>query len=185
MIGELPKIIKVGTKYYKIRSDYRHILKILAAFGDPELTDEEKIYVCLFVLYEEFEEIPQELYEEAFKKASEFIDNGMKSEDKKQMRVMDWEKDEPILFPSINKVAGFETRSAKYIHWWTFLGYYMEISEGVFSHIISLRVKKAKGKKLDKTEREYWNANLAMCRLETKLSEEEQKAKDKLNELLG
>ena len=64
-------------------------------------------------MYEEFEEIPQELYEEAFKRASEFIDNGMKSEDKKQMRVMDWEKDEPILFPSINKVAGFETEWIK------------------------------------------------------------------------
>ena len=185
MIGYLPQKLKVGTQYYKIRSDYRDVLKILAAFGDSELTDEEKIYVCLFILYKDFTLIPQELYEDAFKEAISFIDNGMKSESKKQMRVMDWEQDEPILFPAINKVAGFETRRAKYIHWWTFLGYYMEISEGVFSHIIGMRLKKAKGKKLEKAEREYWNANLAMCRLTVKLSEEEQQTKNRLNEMLG
>ncbi len=185
MIGQLPKQLKVGAQYYKIRTDYRDVLKILTAFSDPELSDEEKIYVCLFILYENFDTLPQELYEEAFKQATSFIDNGMKSDGKKQMRVMDWEQDEPILFPAINKVAGFETRRVEYLHWWTFLGYYMEISDGVFSHIIGMRLKIAKGKKLEKSEREYWNANLAMCRLTEKLSEEEQQIKNQLNEMLG
>ena len=98
---------------------------------------------------------------------------------------MDWEQDERIMFPAINKAAGFEVRQAKYVHWRTFIGYYMEIPEGIFSHVLSIRLKKAKGKKLEKYEKEFWNANKDICVLKTKLTEEEQVEKDRINALLG
>ena len=89
------------------------------------------------------------------------------------------------MFPAVNKAAGFETRSAEYIHWWTFLGYYMEISDGIFSNVLNLRLKKAKGKKLEKWEREYWQSNKELCVLKPNLSADEQKQRDELNKLLG
>lgn len=54
MIGSLPKSLEVNGVEYAIRTDFRDILKILCAFSDPELENEEKIYVCLFILYEDF-----------------------------------------------------------------------------------------------------------------------------------
>ena len=185
MIGELPKSLSVNNVEYDIRSDFRDILKIVCAFNDPELENEEKIYVCLCVLYEDFDSIPKTDYEAAFKAALDFIDAGAKSDNKKSPRTMDWEQDENIMFPALNKVAGFETRTAEYVHWWTFMGYFMEISEGVFSHVLSLRGKKAKNKKLEKWEREYWQANKDICVLKPKLTAEEQEAKDRLNAMLG
>lgn len=185
MIGSLSNILEVNGVEYAIRTDFRDILKILCAFSDPELKNEEKIYVCLFILYKDFTNIPDKEYEAAFKAALNFIDNGMTGEQSKPLHIMDWEQDEALVFPAINKVAGMETRNSDYIHWWTFLGYYMEISEGVFSHILSIRTKKAKGKKLEKWESEYWNANKRICVLKQKLSAEEQQAKDRLNALLG
>ena len=98
---------------------------------------------------------------------------------------MDWEQDESIMFPAINKVAGFETRSAEYIHWWTFLGYYMEISDGIYSQVLALRMKRAKGKKLEKWEREFWSTNKSICVLKPKLTAEEKADKDRLEALLG
>ena len=188
MIGELPQSLTVDGRAYAIRSDFRDVLKIVAAFGDPELEDKEKIYVCLFILYKDFDTIPKADYETAFKTAIAFIDHGSwedtKDQSKPSPRIMDWEQDESILFPAINKVAGFETRSAEYVHWWTFIGYYMEISEGVFSNVLALRLKKANGKKFEKWEREYWNANKGICTLRTKLSAEDREAKDRLNALL-
>lgn len=189
MIGELPRELSVNGCDYAIRTDFRDILKIVTAFNDPELEDNEKVYICLVILYEDFEDIPREDYEAAFKAAIKFIDqsdNDIEEEDpRKNPRVMDWEQDESIMFPAINKVAGFETRSAEYVHWRTFMGYYMEISEGVFSNVLSIRIKKAKGKKLEKWEREFWNSNKGICALREKLSEEEQAEKDRLNALLG
>lgn len=185
MIGRLPKSLVVNGVEYDIRTDFRDVLNIVCAFSDPELEDNEKAYVCLCVLYEDFDDIPQSDYEEAFMKAVEFIDCGKAEDDKHSPRVMDWEQDESIMFPAINKVAGFETRSAEYIHWWTFLGYYMEISEGVFSNVLSLRMKKAKGKPLEKWEQEFWSANKSVCVLKPKLTAEEQAAKDRLNAMIG
>lgn len=184
MIGELPKALNVNGVHYDIRSDFRDILKIICAFNDPELENEEKIYVCLFILFEEFNSIPKSDYETAFKAALDFIDMGAKPNDRQSPRTMDWEQDESIMFPAINKVAGFETRTAECVHWWTFMGYFMEISEGVFSNVLSLRGKKAKHKKLEKWEREYWQANKDICVLKPKLTSAEQEVKDRLNAML-
>lgn len=185
MIGELPKTLSVNGKVYAIRTDFRDVLKIVCAFEDVELEDSEKIYICLFILYEDFESIPESDYEAAFHAALVFIDHGGQQEKAKSPRIMDWEQDENILFPAINKVAGFETRAVSYLHWWTFLGYFMEITDGVFSQVLTIRTKKAKHKPLDKWEREFYSKNKALCALRPKLTAQEEEAKKKLNELLG
>ncbi|MCD8371798.1 MAG: bacteriophage Gp15 family protein [Clostridia bacterium] len=187
MIGELPKSLTVNNADYDIRTDFRDILNILCAFSDPELTDEEKVYVCLYTLYRDFDSLPESDYEAAFKGAINFIDYGAAEDGgkKKSPRVMDWEQDEMLLFSAVNKVAGFETRSAEYLHWWTFMGYYMEISDGLYAQILSLRSKKAKNKKFEKWETEFWRANKDLCVLRPKLSEEEKRKKERLNALLG
>lgn len=187
MIGELPRALEVSGRMYPIRTDYRDMLRILTAFGDPELEEDEKVYICLFILYRDFDAMPQADYEAAFKAAVRFIDHGTEHEnaDKPPPQVMDWEQDESILFPAINKAAGREVRTARYIHWWTFLGYYMEIGDGVFSTVLHLRTKKAQGKKLEKWEQEYWNAHKELCKLQPKRSAEEQAEIDRLNAMLG
>ena len=185
MLGELPTSLTIGENDYAIRSNFRDVLTIIAAFNDPELEDKEKIFCCLYILYPDFEEIPDADWGEAFKRAIWFLDCGRGQSDKPSPRTMDWDQDEQLIFPAINKVAGFEVRSCEYLHWWTFMGYFMEISEGVFSHVVSLRAKKAKGKKLEKWEREYWSANKDICQLKTKLTKEEQEAKERLNQLIG
>ena len=95
MIGKLPRSLEVNGKFYRIRSDFRDVLKIVIAFGDPNLEDKEKVYICLFILYEDFNAIPKDDYEAAFKAALAFIDHNDKPEDtggKPPPRVMDWEQ---------------------------------------------------------------------------------------------
>lgn len=185
MIGSLPDSLVVGEEEYQIRTDYRDVLTIIQALNDPDLKAEEKLYVCLCIIYPDYEKIPPELYEEAYKQASWFIDLGEEPDDKPAHRVMDWEQDERILFPAINRAAGFEVRSVDHLHWWTFMGYFMEIREGTFSQVLSLRQKRMKGKKLEKWEREFWASNKKLCTLRPKLSEEDKEKKDKLLEIIG
>ena len=61
----------------------------------------------------------------------------------------------------------------------------MEIHEGVFSQVLSLRQKKSKGKKLEKWEQEFWRSNRELCVLQHKLSKEEKEERDRLNALLN
>ena len=184
MTYDLPQSLTVNGKEYEIRSDFRDVLNILAAFDDPELADNEKAYVCLFILYVDFDSIPREDYGACFEAALNFIDNGMPGK-KNSPRTMDWEQDAHILFPAINQVAGYETRSVSYLHWWTFLGFFMEIKEGTFSTVLSLRSKKARGKKLEKWETDFWRENAEICKLHTRMSKEEREEMERLKALLG
>ena len=184
MVFDLPTCLEVNGQTWSIRTDFRDILKILIAFEDPELEKNEKQYICMFILYEDFDSIPPGEYQAFYDAAIRFIDNGAEN-DGHSPRTMDWEQDATILFPAINRVAGFETRSAKYIHWWTFMGFFMEIKDSIYATVLNLRQKKAKGKKLEKWEREFWQTNSKICVLKTKLTAEEQAEKDRLNALLG
>ena len=182
MIGSLPRSIEVNGRWHPIRTDFRDILKIMIAFNDPELEKNEKVYVTLVILYEDFETIPRDDLEAAFSEAIKFIDCGAEPSKNKQKspRTMDWEQDESLIFPAINKVAGREVRTMDYVHWWTFMGWFMEISDGVYSNVLNLRQKREKGKKLEKWELEYWNANRDICELKTKYTEAQKAAQKRI-----
>ena len=97
---------------------------------------------------------------------------------------VDWKQDESIIFSAINKSAGFETRLAEYIHWWTFLGYFSEIGDGLFSQVVNIRTKKAKGKKLGKWEREFYNEHRELIDIKQHYNSEEQAEIDRLKAIL-
>ena len=167
MLGSLPQTLNINDKDYNIVTDYRNVLRIISAYGDPELKDSEKAYVCLRRIFgDDFYKIPTSDYEEAIKAANAFIECG-EHDDRPSPRVVNWEKDEQLIFPAINKVAGAEIRTLPYLHWWTFLGYFQNIdAEGTWGFILTLRQKKAKGKKLEKYEKEFWNANRLLCAID-------------------
>lgn len=186
MIGRLPKTLDVEGDDWNIRTDYRDILVIMEAYNDPELSSSERVMVMLKILYEDFEQFPPASYEEAAKKAVWFLDCGQEDERQKPPRkLMDWEQDQAILFPAVNKVAGKEVREVEYMHWWTFMGYFMEIEEGTFSTVLNIRQKRARGKRLDKWENDFYQKNKTMCDIKTRYTEEEQEEIDYWNNLLG
>ena len=167
-IWSFPTSLNIGGVEYEIRTDYRVILDLLMALNDPELSDSDKKMsaymqsrVILEIMFSDWDSIPQEYIQEALDKVSEFIDMGI-GDDSKKPKTMDWEQDAPIIIPSINKVLNREKRAEKYMHWWTFLGAYMEIGEGLFSNVIHIRQKKAKGKKLEKWEQEFYKENKSL-----------------------
>lgn len=166
MLGMLPQTLNINGRAYKIRSDYRDILQIIAAFGDKELSDEEKAYVCLKRLFVAMESIPKSDYQDAYEAAITFIECHI-SDRKPSPKVVNWEKDEQLIFPAINKVAGMEVRAVPYMHWWTFLGYFQSIDrEDIWGFILTIRQKRAKGKKLEKYEKDFLNANRDICEVE-------------------
>ena len=186
---EFPTSLNVGGIDYEIRTDYRAVLDLLTALNDPDLTDTDpqitaymQSRVILEIMYPDCDNIPAEHIQEALDKVSEFIDMGI-SDDRKKPKTMDWEQDAPILIPAINKVLNCEIRAQKYIHWWTFLGAYMEIGESLFSNVIHIRQKKAKGKKLEKWELDFYKENKSLIDFvdkKKKRSEEEKSAIDEL-----
>ncbi|MDO4800766.1 MAG: Gp15 family bacteriophage protein [Prevotellaceae bacterium] len=195
-LWELPKTVSVNGKEYDIRTDFRAVLDVLTALSSKELKTNNKVEksyiinrIILEIMFPKYEEIPQEDIPQAIEEAVKFIDMDSEKPQKDSPILMDWEQDARIIIPAINNVAGFEIREKEYLHWWTFLSYYMGIGECTFSHIVGIRSKKIKGEKLMDWEQKFIKENPDMVLLHEKLTDEEKAERyaemDEIDKLLG
>jgi len=189
MLGQLPKTLTINGKSYQIRTDFRNILRIFEAFADKDLSDKEKMLVCLQRMFIDFSALPYDDYKEAYEQVYWFIGCGKPEEKRPPVRTFNWIKDEPLMFPAVNKAAGLEVRATSYLHWWTFMGYFESIdTDSLFGTVLSIRQKKARGKKLEKYEREFIQNNKALMALdaeEAKQRTAEEKLLDMFNDLVA
>ncbi len=183
---ELPISLTVGRVEREIRSDFRAVLDILVALNDPDLDGQTKNAVFIQIMYPGWAEIPPEDMPEALDAACEFIDHGQEDDGRKRPRLIDWEKDADLIIPAVNSVAHDEVRVLPYLHWWTFLGYFMEIGDSTFSTVLNVRKKKAKCMKLEKWEESFYKENRKTVDLTVRCSQEDREALEKLfGELFG
>ena len=175
MIYSLPSTLEVAGREYSIRSDFRVILEIMEVLNNVDMSDQERGYFTLLIFYPDFDSMPQEDYEEAVKQCFWFINGGHSDEEleKNPPRLMDWEQDFPLIIAPVNRVLGHDARSDSYLHWWTFLGAYMEIGECTFAQVVHIRDQQSRGKPLDSGDREWYRKNRRLVDMKTNLTSAE------------
>lgn len=175
----LPTNVIINGIIYDIRNrcDYRIILDVITALNDNELELEWRVYCALYIFYEK---MPcKENIQEAISQMMKVINVGKDIVPDDKPVLMNWEHDFPYIAPPISRVLGYSVRSEeKYTHWYDFIGAYMEIGDCLFSHIVSIRNKRIKGKKLDENELQFYKGNREAINLPYNLTKEEQKYLD-------
>lgn len=167
---DLPTSIIIEDRRYNIRNagDFRMVLDCFSALQDIDLPKEERIITSLIIFYEDVLSLDdvynvfdtQEKIEEAANQMMWFFNCGNKNfGNKSNLKLIDWEQDSQMIASAINKVAGVETRSLEYLHWWTFLGYYGAVGRSTLSTVVEIRKKIKTGKKLEKHESEFRHEN--------------------------
>lgn len=167
---ELPTSLDIVGKEYHIRKDgdYRVVLDCFSALQDEELPKRERIITSLIIFYDSlsldniFEVFDtQEKLEQAATQMYDFF--GCNQSDSlgnhSNKKLVDWEQDNHLIASAINKVAHTEVRSVPYMHWWTFMGYYISVGESVLATVVQIRSKMVDGKKLEKHEQEFKRKN--------------------------
>ena len=164
----LPTKVTVDDLEFNIRKrgDFRMVLDCFKALQDEELSEDYRVLASLLIFYNEFNDLEDlQEYEPQLnglvKEMYRFINGGEESSPgaERDTTLVDWEQDSQIVCAAINNVANTEIRSVEYLHWWTFLGYYMSIGQSVLSTVVSIRDKIAKHKKLDDWEKEFKKNN--------------------------
>lgn len=163
----LPTEITIGNTSYTVRNqgDYRTVIECFELLEDIELTKQERILACLMWFYgfEDIEDLSVfgDQLLEAYHQMVIFFNCGKEEEEVQTTpyKLIDWEKDSLLICSAVNTVAKTEIRAEKYIHWWTFMGYYMGVGECALSTIVGIRSKRAKGKTLEKHERQFIQEN--------------------------
>lgn len=171
----LPTALRVGGEEYAIRSDYRVALDIFLALSDPEIADgQEKAFSVLLILYEDLERIPPEHWQEALDRALWFLRGGDEERGKSGPQLVSWSQDFRYIASPISAIIGQDIRGMAYLHWWSFLSGYMAIGDCLFAQIVRIRDKKARGKKLDKADREFYRRNRDLIEIEKPLTQAEE-----------
>jgi len=173
----LPKTAEFGGKKYSLNTDFRDVLEIISYLTDKNRTEYIRWRIAVGLFYEP--EVPDEYLQDAMLYLSKFISYGS-VDGKPGPKLIDWKQDVHMIVGDINKVAGQEIRALNYLHWWTFLSYFYGIGEGQLSTVVSIRRKKAKGKKLEKWEQEYYRDNKNVVDFASCESVEVKKEKDSI-----
>lgn len=163
----LPTSIFISSKEYHIRDkgDYRMVIDCFEALNDIELPKPYRIVTALMIFYEECNSSDVEAifggnYEIAVNNMFDFFNANQSNVGVKcNLKLIDWNKDSHMICAAVNNVAHCEIRSVDYLHWWTFLGYYMSVGESVLSTVVSIRDKVSRGKKLEKHEQKFKKDN--------------------------
>ena len=177
LLDKFPTKALIDGKVYELNTDFRSCLKIILAFEDEELFDDEKIEIMLLNLYGE--NIPDNI-EEAIRKALYFLDCGETEDENKvgnrknATRLYSFTKDAKYIYSAIKQTHGIDLENIEYLHWWKFVYLFFD-----------LRNRKKKGK-LNKEERRIYIQLYDILELDNKpqLTEEEQKKVDKFMSLL-
>ena len=174
--------------------DFRVVLNCFTACNDMELTSEdEQVLACLLIFYNEFTDfddlaqLSSETMDELVKFMFNFFNCGQPEERlgmTKNKKLIDWEDDEMLITAAINNVAHTEIRSLEYLHWWTFMGFYLSIGESVLSTVVSIRDKLTSGKKLEDYEKEFKKNNPEYFVWNNK-TREDKEAEEYINSIWG
>lgn len=164
---DLPTYVLIDNKKYSIRknADYKVILGVMISLEEPELNYSERLISALMIFYEDVKDIADIFIifsdiQKALTAMFGFIAaNNEEIGHKVNHKLIDWEQDEKLIVSAVNNVAGTEIRALPYLHWWTFIGYYMAIGESPLSMVVGIRDKIIRGKKLEKYEQEFRRQN--------------------------
>lgn len=175
----LPKTVEIDGEEFAIRYDYRVILDVFEAMNDPDSSEEERALDVLQIFYIAFDDLTD--YDAAMKAMFCFINGGEEPQKQKGPHLVDWPMDFPRIIAPVNRVLGYEVRAVDYdietntggVHWWTILSAYAEIGDCLFAQIVRIRDKKAKGKPLDKSDREFYRKNRDIIDIKQNYSEAE------------
>lgn len=129
-----PEYALIDNKKIKINTDYRVALACLRAIDDEEITDVERAFAVISLLFGAETEI--ENIEEALKKASYYLCCGKKQDNLNHEIVMDFEQDEEYIRTSIRTDYNINLNDIEHLHWWE----YNELIHGLTEQCILSKV---------------------------------------------
>lgn len=183
LVDRFPESVEIDGVEYEINADFRVGVEIMLAFEDPDLTDSDKQYVMLNLLYKE---IPPDIAK-ACELAVLFLDCGEERTDGEcgdATRLYSFSHDAKYIYSAIRQSHGIDLETVKYLHWWKFCYLFMDLREDCFfQQMLHLRRQKSEGK-LTKEERAVYVRMHDILDLPAQMTAEESEDVDEFMTLL-
>lgn len=173
LTDKFPTKINVNNKVLRINSDFRNCIKIIEAFEDDDLFDEEKYLILIRRLY--IDEVKEEDLEQAIIKGIKFLDLGEENENNEEnvKRLYSFSKDDSYIYTGIRQSHNIDLNSIEYLHWWNFVYLFLDIGQDcMFNQLVYYRKRKNEGK-LTKDEKKVYISMRKILDLDYDIDDEE------------
>ena len=156
LTDKFPTKINVNNKVLRINSDFRNCIKIIEAFEDDELFDEEKYLILIKRLY--IDEVKEEDLEQAIIKGIKFLDLGEENENNEEnvKRLYSFSKDDSYIYTGIRQSHNIDLNSIEYLHWWNFVYLFLDIGQDCILNQFVYYIKIKNEGKLTKDEKKVY-----------------------------
>lgn len=181
LTDKFPTKINVNNKMLRINSDFRNCIKIIEAFEDDDLFDEEKYLILIRRLY--IDEVKEEDLEQAIIKGIKFLDLGEENENNEEnvKRLYSFSKDDSYIYTGIRQSHNIDLNSIEYLHWWNFVYLFLDIGQDcMFNQLVYYRKRKNEGK-LTKDEKKVYISMRKILDLDYEEENEENEFMRQLN----
>lgn len=181
LTDKFPTKINVNNKVLRINSDFRNCIKIIEAFEDDDLFDEEKYLILIRRLY--IDEVKEEDLEQAIIKGIKFLDLGEENKNNEEnvKRLYSFSKDDSYIYTGIRQSHNIDLNSIEYLHWWNFVYLFLDIGQDcMFNQLVYYRKRKNEGK-LTKDEKKVYISMRKILDLDYEGDDEENEFMRQLN----
>ena len=182
-----PQYAKIGDKKYKINTSYKVALRCNEVAIDDSITDYEKMLAIIYLLFGDEGLNDKRQYEKLLDLAFKYLSCGEEAEKNNDEPDMDFKQDFNLIKASFKSDYGIDLNKED-LDWYDFYMYLNGLTEDcILNRVRSLRTYDVS--KIDdaKERRDIIKSKkrFALKKSEPKLTDEQMKSMEKLNNILG
>lgn len=176
--SSLPTSVMINGVEYPIRSNFRTMIKFEELMQDPDVTDQDKVWLALRLFYPEIPDDMDQAVEQLLwfyrcdKRDNLYAKKVKKRKAKKVNRIYDFELDDDYIYAAFMAQYHLDLHKVRYLHWWKFRAMFNSLSDDMqISKIMEYRAVELD--KVPKEKRSFYKRMKMLYALPLSRNEEE------------
>lgn len=135
LASKLPTTVLVNGVEYPIRSNFRTMIKFEQLMQEPEVDDQDKVWMALRLFYPEIPEDTEQAVEQLLwfyrcdKKENLYEKKTKRRKAKRTDRIYDFEHDDDYIYAAFMAQYKLDLQKIEYLHWWKFRAMFNSLND--------------------------------------------------------
>ena len=185
--SRLPTSVLVNGVEYPIRSNFRTMIKFEELMQDPEVNDQDKVWLALRLFYPEIPDDTEQAVERLLwfyrcdKKENLYEKKAKRRKSRRMDRIYDFEHDDDYIYAAFMAQYHLDLQKVEYLHWWKFRAMFNSLNDDTqFVRIMEYRAVELD--KIPKEKRAFYKRMKQLYALP--LSQDEEQRQNALEDAL-
>lgn len=133
--SRLPTSVLIDGVEYPIQSNFRTMIKFEQLMQDPEVNDQDKVWLALRLFYPEIPDDTEQAVERLLwfyrcdKKENLYEKKAKRRKSRRMDRIYDFEHDDDYIYAAFMAQYHLDLQKVEYLHWWKFRAMFNSLND--------------------------------------------------------